>query len=557
MSFDDHADAQFRIDGDLWAMADFELFPPGSGDSSAVDDALINSLPGQGKPPAPLLAAPPPPFLESPSPPSSDADEYGAGGRSPVFATRGDVIDRASSVPPPCLPYKPPRRRTQESRDMVSIADMLPGLYLLQDGDDNNSEKMSWRRPSMHSLSSYHSQSPHPSNDPLAQMPSWQTPATDHPLSTVEKAELLERVRRDLAGVDESKIQGSLRAVARPNQDFRRADPANAFRKEKLNGDTVSPKEAFLDYDDVAARSSPAPTSLFATLASPPQSHSYVPQRPSHLHSVSTSGSPPRSTFDRPKNAVPWTVKQELDSGDEKRGLCEQVDFSPSSEEDALIPPRTAPAAQVSLHAPSMIRRALPNEVFDESYFSRRGSSKLDDTSETSSSAGSTSGGITTTITTGQNLSDGPRKAHEMPTSSEAGPSSLGFVPGTDPSVDVYPSPQDSAERSTFFGEDDEESPPISADQSSSEEWHPAPVTRPPAPTSSQGRRKRRLTDEGDAISATSKRARKATPPDDIDWDDEEDEDLGPPKKARGPKKKRARRDDSPRVHAPGTGTIM
>jgi hypothetical protein len=561
MSLDDSSDVLCSIEGDLLAMADFELFPPGPGTSSAVDEPLLAPLPGQGKLPAPP-APPPPPFFESP--PSSD--EEGAGGRSPPFATRGDGCNRAVSVPPPTLPYKPPRRRTQEARDMVSIADMLPGLYLPQDGDDKVSDKSGMRRPSIYSMSSYHTQPPSAPSDTLPQTPSWQTPATDHPLSSVEQAELLERVRRDLVGVDVSKIKGPLRELACPSNDHRRSGdvlPVSAFRKDKLNGDTVSPKEAFLDYEDVAARSSPAPSNLFAPLgpSSPPQTHAYAPQHPSHLHS-STRAPPRRSGFDMPKNAVPWSVKEELDSGDDRRNLGESIDFSPSSEEEALIPSRAVPAAQVSLRAPSMIRRPIPNEVFDESYFSRRGSSKVDDTSESSSAESSNGSLMVPSITEPPPLSDGSSKAPAADSVSPTTPTStaaLPYLPAPEESALELPipSPQDSAERSTFYGdEEDEFTPPLSVDQSSSEEWIPKPTVRT-AVRLEKGP-KRHHTDGADET-VTPKRARKASHEEDdvYEWEDEDDDTVET--KKRGPKKKRARRDDSmasPKTHAPGTGNI-
>ncbi|KAK4053003.1 hypothetical protein OIO90_004127 [Microbotryomycetes sp. JL221] len=108
-------------------------------------------------------------------------------------------------------------------------------------------------------------------------------PTTDHPLSLHEQQDLLDRVRRDLNGVDLDQIKGPLRALAldpsssigatatagegdsgslySSHRSFN--DPAYGsqqaveLERQELLRKTVSPQEAFLDYDDVDHRLHP------------------------------------------------------------------------------------------------------------------------------------------------------------------------------------------------------------------------------------------------------------------------------------------------------------
>lgn len=134
-------------------------------------------------------------------------------------------------------------------------------------------------------------------------------PTTDHPLSEAETRDIWERLKRDFAGVDPANLRGPFRQLALqslkengivPQVIGGAANPANMTKRplppatvaqphtprqapsgaaanlsagEKAARLTVSPKEAFLDYDDVShrlsdparGRSSPRPlsTALF------------------------------------------------------------------------------------------------------------------------------------------------------------------------------------------------------------------------------------------------------------------------------------------------------
>ncbi|KAM0792039.1 hypothetical protein ACM66B_004747 [Microbotryomycetes sp. NB124-2] len=222
-------------------------------------------------------------------------------------------FERASSVPVQTLP-KPIRRRTQEWKDQQSFVPTYYGSQ--QPATDqqqlSQAQRLVAQQPVVHAtalssqqfgngytpqqqqqlLHQYQQQLQHQAHQQQQQQQQQQSsssslmwaPSTDHPLSLPEQQDLLDRVRRDLNGVDLDTIKGPLRALALAPQDEVQAGPGSLYaassaqpaygsaqaverEREEMLRKTVSPQEAFLDYDDVDHRlSSPKSSSAFASL---------------------------------------------------------------------------------------------------------------------------------------------------------------------------------------------------------------------------------------------------------------------------------------------------
>lgn len=279
--------------------------------------------------------------------------------------------ERSSSVPVPSFP-KPIRRRTQEFKDQQSL---VPTLY----GQSSNGLQNPFA----------------PAPPPAASFGvgnSGGSPSTDHPLSLPEQQDLLDRVRRDLHGVDLDNIKGPLRALAlssnsprqpssygAPNIDLPPSPqhfPLGALHqlsqqqqrdKEEMMRKTVSPQEAFLDYEDVDHRLHPSGAagspfgvgaSLFAPIPraasqptaarTPPPlstSHSTSPSRASSPGGVALSTSPHNASlfgsarkphpFAVPQNAVSWKDRRQASGDDDANGEDDEGSEEGDEDEDS------------------------------------------------------------------------------------------------------------------------------------------------------------------------------------------------------------------------------
>lgn len=277
--------------------------------------------------------------------------------------------ERSSSVPVPSLP-KPIRRRTQEFKDQQSF---VPTLY----GQPSNGLQNPFAPPPLPAFGVGNSGG---------------SPSTDHPLSLPEQQDLLDRVRRDLHGVDLDNIKGPLRALALSSNPPRQPSsygpnielppspqhyPLGALHqlsqqqqreKDEMMRKTVSPQEAFLDYEDVDHRLHPSGAagspfgvgvSLFApipraasqptaTRTPPPlsTSHSASPSRASSPGGVGLSTSPHNAShfgsarkphpFAVPQNAVSWKDRRQA-SGDDVNGEDDEGSEEGDDDEDSPV----------------------------------------------------------------------------------------------------------------------------------------------------------------------------------------------------------------------------
>ncbi|ORY75291.1 hypothetical protein BCR35DRAFT_306258 [Leucosporidium creatinivorum] len=285
--------------------------------------------------------------------------------------------ERSSSVPVPSFP-KPIRRRTQEFKDQQSFVPTLYGHPLTAGGGLQNPFAPAPPPPAFAAGNGFNAGA--------------RSPSTDHPLSLPEQQDLLDRVRRDLHGVDLDNIKGPLRALALssnpprqpssfgpPNIDLPPSPqhfPLGALHqlsqqqqreKDEMMRKTVSPQEAFLDYEDVDHRLHPSGmagspfgvgvgASLFApipraasqptaTRTPPPlsTSHSASPSRASSPGGVGLSTSPHGASlfgsarkphpFAVPQNAVSWKDRRQA-SGDDANG---EDDEGSDDDEDSPV----------------------------------------------------------------------------------------------------------------------------------------------------------------------------------------------------------------------------
>lgn len=267
--------------------------------------------------------------------------------------------DRSSSLPP-LSSKKLPKRRTLESSHQSSFLTSLYGYDNLnnngigEDGRSNSGSSNDSLNDDNNSL--FGVVGVGLGNTSSKRGGEYFNSHTDSPLTREEQEDLLDRVRRDLLGVNLDTLRGPLRALAlsavhsssSPSKDSSPSllplpttiNHRNSLALPNLIGEesefrkTVSPQEAFLDYDSVDQqlqlnhqsknRSSSSNNfgigigaSLFAPLPSlrtstTPKSPAAVPSPLSpRLSSTSTSTSGRRVShpFSVPKNAVSWTSK--------------------------------------------------------------------------------------------------------------------------------------------------------------------------------------------------------------------------------------------------------
>lgn len=284
--------------------------------------------------------------------------------------------ERSSSLPA-FERMKPPRRRTLELRDQASF---VPTLFGRRSDDGSASASGSASSGSSGEEGSTSSAAPtgtfwNPHTDQCALLSlSCLSQANDSvsPLSIPEQQDLLDRMRRDLLGVDLDAIKGPFRALALSSLPRQSQRPIKLHPSDESLSKTISPKDAFLDYNDVDHRLHAAKRlssgsyglggvgsagSLFAPLPSP----SHAPQgtsvsSPIAQRAISTSPrlaslpTPPghrrakSHPFSVPKNAVAWVDKEEGAEDDSTGGM---VDFRESSDGDEVETPDEAGPAEV------------------------------------------------------------------------------------------------------------------------------------------------------------------------------------------------------------------
>jgi len=408
---------------------------------------------------------------------------------------------RASSLPPPSIP-SPIKKRNAAAMDMDSLATLLPTLYPnpALSGDDGNSSKGKQGNALMHtssfvsdegsttsdstspSLKSQMEARPIKSPSPFQLHP----PLADHPLSPAEQFEVMDRIRRDLVGIDSSTLKGPLKALARQNESYFPQQPVNRIRsprrKQSINQSeqmTVSPKEAFVDYEDVASQSNskgqPASSSssFFAPLNNVYSGGNTIVEqalrqtnRPVERAASAEPPSPAMSKkyrFDFPKNAVKWENNNGVrirrqSTGGTSDDYSPFDYFSPSLSEDEPSPPTPPPftgglpsmssalsARKMARGLPTIPPQGIPidssmpllSRAAEESYFSRRGSMPIDDSSESASQAASPRDFYSSSSTS--SLSDASRSS-----SAQSNPSASGtpyWLSGPPRTGDYFPSP--------------------------------------------------------------------------------------------------------------------
>ncbi|BGP45745.1 hypothetical protein JCM10450v2_001575 [Rhodotorula kratochvilovae] len=264
-------------------------------------------------PPLPDLVADEGASTGSFSPPSP---RFASPVRPALFRVQGDGSyrgERAASVPAP-EPPRPMRRKTQESKDWPSFYSSGSSSSSSMSSNAYLPTPQLGQAPVPLSASGYVDEpasyatptAANPGNpfdaanlilSPAAQYLFYTQrqapvpPHTDHPLLPSEQSDLLDRVRRDLLDVDLSSIKGPLRALALSGADRESTPLACAYTastplrasappmpavqaavaqaqqltpksallrspaaEDALSAGTVSPQEAFLDYDEVDSR---------------------------------------------------------------------------------------------------------------------------------------------------------------------------------------------------------------------------------------------------------------------------------------------------------------
>ncbi|SGY13702.1 BQ5605_C010g05950 [Microbotryum silenes-dioicae] len=295
--------------------------PPASSsaDWPPVPDLIPDSPSSFSPPPPKTFLVPPPPSSTSssssrpgpgPRPRSSFVHPAVAGAQAvavmappqqqpqqppaaPDSLARNDF--RSASVPPLGEIPKPRRRRTQEWSEQGSFVSSVyapnaPALVAaavasVTAAPSSSSSSLHPQLPgfapvgtlpyTFSQLGSASTFTPSPTEE--AGQSSFYAPSVDHPLSLHEQQDLLDRVKRDLNGVDLDSIKGPLRALALsggpsthdlapPNQIMTMNDlsphrgtrlvskPLSSTRDDEMARKTVSPQEAFLDYEDVDHR---------------------------------------------------------------------------------------------------------------------------------------------------------------------------------------------------------------------------------------------------------------------------------------------------------------
>ncbi|BGP13540.1 hypothetical protein JCM10213_006681 [Rhodosporidiobolus nylandii] len=232
------------------------------------------------------------PFPPPPAGPPSSRPQLG---QKPSFTSQGITaaelaagIERPNSTPLPDPPRGPVRRKTQErsawpsfyssSGSSTSSSSSGAGYMPTAPAAAYTAEPASYSTPSSDFTPASAALALSPYDNSAAPFAS-PLPHTDHPLLPSEQSDLLDRVRRDLAlleaDFDLSSIKGPLRALAlgggggagETTAGERTPQPATAAggvrpspamsalsAEDALSAGTVSPQEAFLDYDAVDSR---------------------------------------------------------------------------------------------------------------------------------------------------------------------------------------------------------------------------------------------------------------------------------------------------------------
>ncbi|BGP29780.1 hypothetical protein JCM10296v2_001526 [Rhodotorula toruloides] len=286
--------------------------PSSSSSESSQDDTDYPPLPelvaDDGSAPSPAASfSPPSPKFISPIRPGLLKELGGSGGGQAGFSGLngyglGYKGERASSVPVP-EPPRPMRRKTQESRDWPSFyssgsssgsssqgaagqaapanSAFLGAPFAAQTYTDEPASFVTPTGPAANPFDAANLVLSPAQQLPFAHNPHPTPPYTDHPLLPSEQSDLLDRVRRDLLDVDLSSIKGPLRALAlsgdrdstptpgpppygSPVQQQAQNLPQQVTPKsgllrspaqeDALSAGTVSPQEAFLDYNEVDSR---------------------------------------------------------------------------------------------------------------------------------------------------------------------------------------------------------------------------------------------------------------------------------------------------------------
>ncbi|BGP22542.1 hypothetical protein JCM10295v2_001427 [Rhodotorula toruloides] len=290
--------------------------PSSSSSESSQDDTDYPPLPDlvadDGSAPSPTASfSPPSPRFISPIRPGLLKELGGAvGGQAGFSGLNGYGMgykgERASSVPAP-EPPRPMRRKTQESRDWPSFyssgsssssssqasagqaasangGGLLDAPFAAQAYTDEPAAFVTPTGPTANPFDAANLVLSPAQQLPSVQNPHPTPPYTDHPLLPSEQSDLLDRVRRDLLDVDLSSIKGPLRALALsrdrdstptpgllshsspiqqqptlPQHLPQQVTPKSALlrspaQEDALSAGTVSPQEAFLDYNEVDSR---------------------------------------------------------------------------------------------------------------------------------------------------------------------------------------------------------------------------------------------------------------------------------------------------------------
>ncbi|KEI36664.1 uncharacterized protein L969DRAFT_26404 [Mixia osmundae IAM 14324] len=252
---------------------------------------------------------------------------------SPEETESSASYSRASSLPPPSLPFKMPRRRTQEAKERrqassSSAASSLGSSYPFNVSEgflatsaptlapaltppvaistDSPVPSTSRKRPGIQPASSYVSDENLFNNGPptpslSSATMSWHTPHTDHPLSLQEQNELIERIQADLQVIDSSKLKGPFHRIATGSA----ASEINPRRASMSSTAGHLRPPSLSDVEELTV--SPRDVSLDPEVSRASSTSSAIQSSPVMATATHIKGSPPFSMFP-PLHKIPTAI---------------------------------------------------------------------------------------------------------------------------------------------------------------------------------------------------------------------------------------------------------
>ena len=298
---------------DLPLLADAALYPSDIASTTPLfDAAMFQTVPAPLPPRGSTSARKP---FHPPAPPGGDASGLSSPALTPYLppdlSDNGQGSSRDLSIVPPQMAQPDDRRSQQSARS--NGYDSMQGATSSGNAYSNDARL---HRPSLHAASSFVDSEERSSSNRTAPLDSqtarssWTTSLPNYGMAGKARAEPQDSMSTcSLYPRDDSWKLTSDMTV--------QSWPARALRTSQTNGNsseasmTVSPKEAFMDYDSTMAEVSSANranASLFSPMTAIPAFSSYAsavpsPTSPNDATRASKHGYP---GFDYPKNSVRW-----------------------------------------------------------------------------------------------------------------------------------------------------------------------------------------------------------------------------------------------------------